>query len=217
MSSGIALVSSLRRWISSSWRAKHQTIAPKKIQLSSDELFSTSPSFSSSSHERFIDDFRDDGTLSSLGTNSLMTGDETAYSRARSIDTTDTSVREGRRAPGARVGPTSKLVDPAEKVAWRKRRDQSLKLTREIYRTDFKSGTFSKNSLPHIGETIKALMASVPTLDARLQHHIDEDTVDEKGEYVDEAAVVRGEMTMGIVRLGGGFLLCLNALQYRVC
>jgi hypothetical protein len=117
------------------------------------------------------------------------------YSRVDTKGSTlSTSVREGRRKTGPKVGANSRFVDPVEKVKNVERKERELEVIKEIYRTDFRRGTFNQDLLPHVKATVDGLRDFVPTLDPRMAKHIEQDEVDEDDEYAAEAAVVHGEL-----------------------
>ena len=64
----------------------------------------------------------------------------------------------GRRVRGARTGANSRFVDPAERARNGARYEHALAGTREIYRTDFRGGTFNRDLLPHVAAHVDALM-----------------------------------------------------------
>jgi len=68
------------------------------------------------------------------------------------------TVIAGRRPKGARTGANSRFIDPKEKQANMDRYEDSIKVTREIYRTDFRQGTFNRDLLPHVAAHVDALM-----------------------------------------------------------
>ena len=117
------------------------------------------------------------------------------YSRV-TIDTRDTSVKEGRRKRGPRIGPNSRLIDPHETIVSKQRQATQRRVTAEIYRTDFRQGTFSKISLPNVAKTLLQLQETCETLPPQISRHIDEDTVDGNSQFMQEAAVVKGKMTL---------------------
>ena len=67
-------------------------------------------------------------------------------------------VAAGRRVRGARTGANSRFVDPAERARNGARDEHALAGTREIYRTDFRGGTFNRDLLPHVAAHVDALM-----------------------------------------------------------
>ena len=45
-------------------------------------------------------------------------------------------------------------------------------VTREIYRTDFRTGTYNRDMLPHVAKDVDRLMATIPALDPALEAKI---------------------------------------------
>ena len=68
-------------------------------------------------------------------------------------------------------------MDPEERRAAATRLENNLHLTREIYKTDFRRGTYNPDMLPHVNEHVEAMMARLPALNARLERHIARDEV----------------------------------------
>ena len=68
------------------------------------------------------------------------------------------TVIAGKRPKGARTGANSRFIDPKEKQANMERYEDSIKVIREIYRTDFRQGTFNRDLLPHVAAHVDALM-----------------------------------------------------------
>lgn len=68
------------------------------------------------------------------------------------------TVIAGKRPKGVRTGASSRFIDPKEKRANMDRYEDSIKVTREIYRTDFRQGTFNRDLLPHVAAHVDALM-----------------------------------------------------------
>ena len=113
------------------------------------------------------------------------------YSRV-TIDTRDTSVKEGRRKRGPRIGPNSRLIDPHETIVSKQRQATQRRVTAEIYRTDFRQGTFSKISLPNVAKTLLQLQETCETLPPQISRHIDEDTVDGNSQFMQECLEIPG-------------------------